>query len=113
MHNKSVTMENTTSMVTRSGRQVKKPTRYEPVEKVTDDFSECDSDIYSSDDEYNSPREIIKSSVNLESDGETLGSSDSDSSEDECVSDADDQGNLKDFVVYSESESENENELNN
>lgn len=101
--------------ITRSGRKIKKPVRYEPVEKVTDDFSDCDSDIFSSDDDYVSPTEEVvrkpKPCEDSVSDGETLGSDSSDESEDESASDADDQGNLRDFVVYSDSDDENiENE---
>lgn len=99
---------------TRSGRKIKKPVLYEPVEKVTDDFSDCDSDIFSSEDGYESPAEEVirkpKPREDSVSDGETLGSDSSDSSDD-SASDADEQGNLKDFVVYSDSDDENiENE---
>lgn len=97
---------------TRSGRKIKKPVRYEPVEKVTDDFSDCDSDIFSSEDGYDSPtEEVIRKPKPCEdsvSDGETLGSDSSDESDDDSASDADEQGNLKDFVVYSDSDEENE-----
>ena len=95
---------------TRFGRKIKKPVRYEPVEKVTDDFSDCDSDIFSSDDGYDSPMEKVvqkqKPCEDSVSDGETIGSDSSDESEDDSASDADDQGNLKDFVVYSDSDEE-------
>lgn len=91
----------------RYGRQIKKPFRYEPVEKVTDDFSDYDSDVFSSEDEYDSPTEKVVNKIeDSESDGETLGSDSSDESDDGDASDADEQGNLKDFVVYSDSESE-------
>ena len=99
--------------ITRYGRKIKKPTRYEPVEKVTDDFSDCDSEIFSSEDDYDLPTEEVvrKPCEDSVSDGETLGSDSSDESEDESASDADDQGNLRDFVVYSDSDDENiENE---
>jgi len=115
----SETMDNgeqsSNTLITRSGRKIKKPVRYEPVEKVTDDFSGCDSDIFSSEDGYDSlSEEITRKPEPCEdsvSGGETLGSDSSDESEDESASDADDQGNLKDFVVYSDSDDEkDENE---
>jgi hypothetical protein len=105
-------MDQTMVTTTRSGRQVKKPERYEPDEKVLDDYSDDDSDFYSSDDEEDLRSKAVKTLVKMkkntpevESDGETLGS-DSEESDDEDNSDADEQGNLKDFVVYSDSEDE-------
>lgn len=63
------------SYTTRSGRQIKKPDRYEPKEICDDDYEESDEGeaIFSSDDES-------------ESDDE----------------DADDNGNLEGFVVEEE-----------
>lgn len=75
-------------VVTRSGRRVKKPRLFEPVEDVVDDWgvddhdSDIDSDI-ETEDEYQSE-------------------DDDESDEDE---DADENGNLKGFVVV-DSESE-------
>lgn len=77
-----------TSVVTRSGRLVKKPQLFEPVEDVTDDWglddhdSELDSDI-ETENEYQS---------------------DDESDDDDEDDDADENGNLKGFVVDSESE---------
>ena len=75
---------------TRTGRTVKKPTLYVPVETVldddyaTDEHDDTDSEsLIDTEDEYKSEDE---------SDGE----------------DADENGNLKDFVVDDESESEEE-----
>ena len=86
------------SRITRRGRVVKKPTRYEPAERVEDDYSGDDESIDSSDDD-------------LSEDIEDTEGEESESSDD---SDADDQGNLKDFVVYSDDEEEEEvPELNN
>lgn len=68
---------------TRSGRIVKQPERYVPVEQVEDDFS---------DSEYNTEESDVSSEVSYESD---------DMSDSE---DADDQGNLKGFVVDSDEE---------
>lgn len=67
---------------TRSGRIVKKPERYEPNEKVEDDY---ESDDYATDDDDSS---------NYESEEET---------------DDDSEGSLKDFVV-DDSEDECEDE---
>jgi hypothetical protein len=74
---------------TKSGRLSKRPTRYEPIEKVEDDYS--DDDDFCSDDD----------SIDLmETDDE---------SEDDSDEDADENGNLKGFVV-DESESEDDEE---
>ena len=64
------------SYTTRSGRQIKKPERYEPKEICEDDY----------DDEEESEEE-----------GEDIFSSDEESESDE--EDADENGNLKGFVV--------------
>lgn len=78
------------SVVTRSGRRVKKPQLFEPVEDVVDDWgvddhdSDIDSDI-DTENEYHSE--------------------DEDESEDDEDEDADENGNLKGFVVV-DSESE-------
>ena len=84
---------NETPRRTRYGRTVKKPVRYEPLEKVEDDFSESDYD----------------EGVDL-SDCESIAAEDSeeDSSSDEDDSDADENGNLKEFVTYSDSEEDEE-----
>ena len=74
---------------TRYGRSVKKPVRYEPDEKVEDDFPESD---YDDDVDLN----------------DTLIESGSESESDDDDSDADENGNLKDFVTYSDSEDEDE-----
>ena len=62
------------SYTTRSGRQIKKPVRYEPKEICEDDYDESEEeeeeDIFSSDEESESDEE-----------------------------DADENGNLKGFVV--------------
>tara|TARA_R110002072_G_scaffold41761_7_gene116804 strand:- start:3737 stop:3964 length:228 start_codon:yes stop_codon:yes gene_type:complete len=62
---------------TRSGRQIKKPDRYEPKEICDDDYD--DSDFSDTEDEEN------------------IFSTDEESASDE--EDADDNGNLKGFVV--------------
>jgi hypothetical protein len=71
---------------TRSGRLVKKPERYEPCERVEDDFSDDES---GDDDDL--------------SDYEEDSSTDNDDE-----SDADENGNLKDFIVP-DSDEETEN----
>ena len=73
---------------TRYGRSVKKPVRYEPDEKVEDDFPESDYD-----DDVDLNDTLIESGSESESDDD---------------SDADENGNLKDFVTYSDSEDEDE-----
>ena len=70
---------------TRSGRVVKKPDRYEPVEQVEDDYAPED---------YDSDESSVSS---------TPSSDESDEYDDE--SDADDEGNLDGFVVPDKSES--------
>ena len=67
---------------TRSGRAVKKPERYEPVEIPEDDYND-DDDI----SEYESEEE---------SEGDECLSDDESESEEE---DADENGNLKGFIV--------------
>ena len=69
---------------TRSGRIVKKPERYEPTEKVEDDYS---SDEYDSDDPNGSEYST-------------------DPEEEDDESEDDSEGSLKDFVVDSDSETE-------
>jgi hypothetical protein len=66
---------------TRSGRLVKPPERYVPIEKVEDDYS---SDEYDSDDSDN---DEVPSSVCSSSDEED---------------DDDSEGSLKDFIVPDE-----------
>lgn len=79
-------------MMTRSGRAVKKPVIFTPTETVLDDD-------YCTDD-YNTD---IGSDIGT--DEECL----SDESESECDDeDADENGNLRDFVVDDEEESESE-----
>lgn len=68
---------------TRSGRIVKQPERYVPMEQVEDDFSDSDYDTDESD---------VSSEISYET--EDLSESD----------DADNNGNLKGFVVDSEDE---------
>ena len=63
------------SYTTRSGRQIKKPDRYEPKEICEDDYEEEEDD-----------------------EGEDIFSSDESESESD-VEDADENGNLKGFVV--------------
>ncbi len=65
-----------TSYTTRSGRQIKKPDRYEPKEICEDDY---DDEDFSDEDE----EDIFSSDEESESDEE----------------DADENGNLKGFVV--------------
>jgi hypothetical protein len=76
-------------MITRTGRKIKKPVMFVPTEDVVnDDFdddehdTDFDSDIDTEDEEY---------------------SSDDDEDDEE---DMDENGNLKDFIVDDESESE-------
>ena len=76
-------------MITRSGRKIKKPAAFVPTEDVVnDDYgddehdTDFDSDIDTEDEEY---------------------SSDDDEDDEE---DMDENGNLKDFIVDDESESE-------
>jgi hypothetical protein len=83
---------------TRYGRAVKKPVKYEPLEKVEDDYCK---------DEYNSSSDD-ESDIESES---ICSDDDVDESEYDNESDADDNGNLKDFVVYNEEEEEEEEEL--
>jgi len=71
---------------TRSGRVTKPPERYEPVEKVEDDY---DADDYDTED----PDDV---SEDIETDTE----------EEEDESDADEDGNLEGFVVADKSESD-------
>ena len=66
---------------TRSGRQIKKPVRYEPKEICVDDYSDDDDE------------------------GEDI-LSESECSSDEDDDDADNDGNLKGFVVTDEDEDE-------
>ena len=78
-------------MFTRSGRAIKKPVVYVPAETVLDD-DYCTDDY---DTEIGSE---------IDTDEECY----SDESEDECEDDADENGNLKDFVVDDDEESESE-----
>lgn len=71
---------------TRSGRAIKKPLLYEPDEKIEDDFTD-------SDDDYDSESDVSDH--------------DSDLSDDE---DADDNGNLKGFVVDEDEEDEEDDD---
>ena len=78
-------------MFTRSGRKIKKPELFQPIEEdLVDDYGtdEHDSDFDS----------------NIDTDEECY----SDESEDDEDSDADENGNLKGFIVDDESESESE-----
>ena len=77
---------------TRSGRIIKKPDRYEPIEQVTDDFS--DSDYDSSESDFSDVDSICTESTRFEDD-------------------VDENGNLDGFVTDgsgSESEEEEEEE---
>lgn len=76
--------------VTRSGRVSKKPERYEPVEKVTDDFEESEYDDTESD---------VSTEVSFES--EELSEE----------TDVDEYGNLDGFVVEENSEINNEEDV--
>ena len=78
-------------MFTRSGRAIKKPVVYVPTETVLDDD-------YCTDD-YDT---VIGSEI--DTDEECY----SDESEDDYEDDADENGNLKDFVVDDDEESESE-----
>ena len=69
-----------TEVTTRYGRQVKKPVRYEPVEVCTDDYTD-------------------------ESDTEEI-ESETDEEESDTDSDADEHGNLSNFVTYDDEEDE-------
>lgn len=75
-----------TSVRTKSGRLVKKPERYVPVEKVEDDYA---TDEHDTDDE-------------------TSDSGSESEEEEEDIEDSDSEGSLVDFVVPDESESESE-----
>ena len=78
-------------MFTRSGRVIKKPVVYVPTETVLDD-DYCTDDY---DTEIGSE---------IDTDEECY----SDESEDDYEDDADENGNLKDFVVDDDEESESE-----
>jgi len=78
------------SSVTRSGRVSKPPVRYEPIEKVEDDYDEDDYDTENPDG----------------GDSEDIETDTDDEETDE--SDADENGNLDGFVVSDKSESDDE-----
>jgi hypothetical protein len=84
---------------TRSGRTVKEPQRYEPVEKVTDDYDE---------DEYDSNVDIDASDDEL--DEQLIGSDDDEEESEDDEEDADGRGNLKDFVAYSDDEEDTDSD---
>ena len=98
-------------METRSryGRTIKKPNRYEPQEVCEDDYSDSDCDETIIIEKKTKKKKLNSRTINLEedSDGETIGS-ESESEEDLSDSEADDEGNLKGFVCYSDSEEEEE-----
>ena len=103
-------------MTSRYGRTIKKPDRYEPQEICEDDYdsedmSDSDTEITIKKPISKKKKPLDKRTINLdeESDGETLGS-ESDSESVDSDSDADDEGNLKGFVCYSEEEEEEEEE---
>ena len=74
-------------MITRSGRKIKKPELFKPTEQdLVDDYSPEDHD------------------TDFDSELDTGDEEDYSSSDEE--EDADENGNLKDFIVYDESESE-------
>jgi len=74
---------------TRSGRVSKPPDRYEPIEKVEDDYSDAD---------YDSTESEIKTDEDDD---------DADEEDDEDL-DADEDGNLDGFVVPDKSESDDD-----
>jgi hypothetical protein len=76
-----------TPYVSRSGRVIKAPVLYEPVEKPEDDFKE---------DEYDE---------DADADGSDLDEEEEDEEDDEDE-DADEHGNLKGFVVDDEDDDE-------
>ena len=76
-----------TPYVSRSGRVIKAPVLYEPVEKPEDDFKE---------DEYDE---------DADADGSDLDEEEEDEDEDEDE-DADEHGNLKGFVVDDDEDDE-------
>ena len=76
-------------MITRSGRKIKKPELFVPTEQVVDD-DYCDDDH----------------DTDFDSELDTEDEEDYSSDEDEEDEDVDENGNLKDFVVDDESESE-------
>lgn len=78
------------SVTTRSGRIIKKPDRYEPVEQVTDDFSDSEYDSEFSDDDSDCESIVTESTM--------------------LSDDEDENGNLKGFVVDSDEESDPEEE---
>ena len=80
-------------MLRRSGRVIRKPVLYQPVETVLEDDYAVD--------EYDSG---LDSDTDIDTDDECV--SDDDFEEDD--DDADENGNLKDFIVDDESESEEE-----
>lgn len=70
-------------MMTRSGRLVKKPERYEPIEKVEDDFS---SDEYNTEDDDNAsdvPSEYTEEDEGSDSEGSLVDFIDDDEDEEE------------------------------
>jgi hypothetical protein len=73
---------------TRSGRVSKPPDRYEPIEKVEDDYSDTD---------YNSTESEIKTDEEDDADEES-----------DEEDDADEDGNLDGFVVPDKSESDDD-----
>ena len=61
-----------TGYTTRSGRQIKKPVRYEPVEICTDDYS--DDDIEEEDDaDISSESECVSDSEDIDENGNLTG----------------------------------------
>jgi hypothetical protein len=77
-------------MITRSGRKIKKPELFVPTEQVVvDDFE---------DDEHDTDFDSNLATEDEEDDSST--------DEDEEDEDVDENGNLKDFIVDDESESE-------
>jgi len=73
----------TAPTTTRSGRLVKKPERYEPIEKVEDDFS---SDEYDTEDDDDNASDVPSEYTEDEDDG------------------SDSEGSLVDFIVPDESD---------
>jgi len=78
---------------TRSGRTIKKPELYTPVETVTDDY---DEDEYDPEDPDGEDTDLIPSD------------SEEEESDDEDDSDADEDGNLEGFVAPDDEDEEEE-----
>lgn len=80
------------TIVTRFGRTVKRPQFFEPDEEVMDDWGDDDHDSEIDSD--------------IETENEYKSDDDEEEEEEEDEDEEDEMGNLKDFVVDSDSESE-------